>query len=191
MEGVPDRLEARIVHASGSRTVSGGFHGCVPRASGIAGEGEATGMPEVRLHASRREQQARRDESTENVPPTEANRTDVRQAISPAAQARKRMTHREPARRGCSYDDVRRQKSVRRIARRDARGAARQIGGATLAQGHSARRADARGGGTGVRTVRGVAQRIQPRRRSQLPWPGPTRSEGHDGRRPDRSRVVP
>jgi len=33
----------------------------------------------------------------ENVLPTEANRTAVKQAISPTAQARKRLTHREPA----------------------------------------------------------------------------------------------
>jgi hypothetical protein len=39
------------------------------------------------------------------VRPTEANRTDVKQAISSIAQARKRVTHREPARRGCSYEE--------------------------------------------------------------------------------------
>src|SRR5690349_22408108 len=33
----------------------------------------------------------------------------LKQAISPTAQARKRLTRREPARRGCSYEDVRRQ----------------------------------------------------------------------------------
>jgi hypothetical protein len=49
---------------------------------------------------------------------------------------------------------VRWQKSVRRIARRDARGAARQIGGAALAEELSERRADALDGGSEARTVR-------------------------------------
>jgi hypothetical protein len=39
------------------------------------------------------------------VRPTEANRTDVKQAISSIAQARKRMTRREPTRRGYWYEE--------------------------------------------------------------------------------------
>jgi len=69
---------------------------------------------------------------------------NVKQAISSIAQARKRMTRREPTRRGCSYENVRWQKSVRRIELHPARGAARQVGGVTLAEELSPRRADAR-----------------------------------------------
>jgi hypothetical protein len=42
---------------------------------------------------------------------------DVDQAITSRERARKRSTHREPARRGYGYEEVRWQKSVRRIAR--------------------------------------------------------------------------
>jgi hypothetical protein len=42
---------------------------------------------------------------------------------------------REPTRRGCSYEELRRQKSVRRIARHVVRGAARQADGEALTEG--------------------------------------------------------
>jgi len=43
--------------------------------------------------------------------------TDVDQAITSCERLRKQSTHREPARRGYWYEEVRWQKSVRRIAR--------------------------------------------------------------------------
>jgi hypothetical protein len=91
------------------------------------------------------------------------------------------MTHREPTRRGCSYEDVRRQKSVRRTP------AHRRIpdpqGEETpwrWPRENSARRADAPGGGSEARTVREprVALRQWSERRSAAPgkpWPIVTR----------------
>lgn len=86
--------------------------------------------------------------------PAEANRTAVKQANSPVTQARKRRTPPGTDEARVLVQDVRRQTSVRRIARRSARGAARRIDGATLAEKLAAARADARGGGSEVRTVR-------------------------------------
>jgi len=146
---------------AGRRSLSDGRHlGAFPRLASFtrASRRRSWRLPRVRIPRERNDTRGRGDRDVrgpvrthrdgnnkptavttrENVRPTEANRTDVRQAISPIAQARKRMTHREPARRGCSYEDVRRQKSVRRIARRDARGTARRIGDTALAEGYSA-----------------------------------------------------
>jgi len=90
------------------------------------------------------------------------------------------------------YEDVRWQKSVRRIARHDARRAARQVGGAALAQGRSAWRADARSGGlprgeNGARScvTLSATRQARPRR------PGQPGRSGHDGRRSDLHAFVP
>jgi len=64
----------------------------------------------------------------------EVNRSAVKQA-SPRARKRRSLRRQEPTRRGCSYEDVRWQKSVRRIARRVARGAARRFGRSGAGQG--------------------------------------------------------
>jgi len=86
---------------------------------------------------------------------------------------------------------VRWQKSVRRIARRPARGAARQVGGAALAEELSRRCADAHGGGSEVRTVREVVRRIPTRKRPRHQRSGQPGRSRHDGRRPDCARVAP
>lgn len=150
------------VHADGARTISAAPTGAmVARASSHTRE-RRQGYQRLGPHAPHREDNARSGGPIENVRPAEANRTAVKQAISPVAQARKRWTPREPTRRGCSYEDVRRQTSVRRIARRSARGAARRIDGATLAEELSAARADARSGGSEVTTVRAGARSHRP-----------------------------
>jgi len=76
------------------------------------------------VHASRREENARRGEMSQKASlciPAEVSRTVVQQAISSTALARKRSTQGEPTMRGYWYEDVRWQKSVRRIARCDVR----------------------------------------------------------------------
>lgn len=92
--------------------------------------------------------------SGDPVRPAEANGADVHQAITRVVQLRKQVTRPEPTRRGYGYQGVRWQKSVRRIARRPGRRAARRGDGARLAEESSASRAGARGGGSEARTVR-------------------------------------
>jgi hypothetical protein len=72
------------------------------------------------------------------------------------------VRHWKPTRHGYSYEDVRWQKSVRRIARRSTRGAARRVGCFGAGQGMRRTLADARGGGSEVRTVCVTAQRLHP-----------------------------
>jgi len=96
------------------------------------------------------------------VRPAEANGPDVDQAITRVVQLRKQVTRPEPTKRGYGYQGVRWQKSVRRIARRPGRRAARQDDEATLAEEHSASRAGARSGGSEVRTVRASCSETKP-----------------------------
>jgi len=140
---------ARIVHASARRVILAALTEAHARASGVTTMREATGVSEVRFArvAAGRQRPPGRLRRGETCDPPKRIALNVTQAISSIARARKRLTHREPTRRGCSYEDVRWQKSVRRIARRDARGAARQVVGTALAQGRFARRADARSEG--------------------------------------------
>jgi len=126
-----------------------------------------------------------------NVQPTEASRTDVESGDLLGCEARKRSTQREPARRGCWYEDVKWQKSVRRIARRDARRAARQIDGVALAEECFVRRADARDGNSEARTVRVACDVFKPESKHDTATgvtPGPSR---HDERRLDHGRCNP
>jgi hypothetical protein len=81
---------------------------------------------------------------------------------------------------------VRWQKLVRRIARRDARGTARRIDDAALAQGLSERRADAHGGGLEARTVRGSHDASKPGGKCGSAAGGNPGRLRHGGRRPDR-----
>jgi len=74
----------RIVHAGGSRR-SRRLPRPQLRASGGVAEGEATGMPEVRSARIATGTTSPRGDTTERVRPTEANRSAVRQAISPVA----------------------------------------------------------------------------------------------------------
>jgi len=79
---------ARIVHAIGLRAVLAASMGAqVARATGVAWERRQGGQ-RYGPHASRWEDNAHRGDTTTEVRPTEANRTDVRQAMSPIAQAR-------------------------------------------------------------------------------------------------------
>jgi hypothetical protein len=154
--------------------------------------GEATGVSEVRFaRVTSGGQRLTRRISKGNVQPTEASRTDVESGDLLGCEARKRSTQREPARRGCWYEDVKWQKSVRRIARRDARRAARQIDGVALAEEGFVRRADARDGDSEVRTVRVACGVFKPESKHDTATgvtPGPSR---HDGRRLDHGRCNP
>ena len=146
-------------------------------------------MSEVRsFHALRREDNARRGEIPKRGH-VGTHRSDsfCREAdgISDGGRASVRPT-RKPARYGCSYEDVRWQKLVRRIARRDARGTARRIDGAALAQGLSERRADAHGGGLEARTVRGLHDASKPGCTCGSAAGGNSGRSRHGGRRPDR-----
>jgi len=103
-EGIPDRLTACIVHASGSgrsrRLPRGGT-----RASGMLPVGEATGISEVRSARTATGTTSPSRRSKENVRPTKANRSDVRQAISPPCPRESVGTRQEPTGRGCWYEE--------------------------------------------------------------------------------------
>lgn len=118
--------------------------------------------------------------------PTEATRPAVKQTGSPDGGRASVRPPREPARYGCSYEDVRWQKPVRRIARRDARGTARRIDDAALAQGLSERRADAHGGGLEAKTVRESCVASKPGGAYGEAAGGNPGRLRHGGRRPDR-----
>jgi len=153
------RVVSRVVRSRGRIEGGlGGSHEPRARASVTSPWERRQGCQRQGVHASRREEDARRGEMSpegQSVQPAEANRTVVKQAVSSPSLARERLTQGEPTMRGYWYEEVRWQKSVQRIARCSVRCAARQAGGVTLAEEHSARRADVRGGGFEVRTVRG------------------------------------
>jgi hypothetical protein len=149
-------------------------HGTRRASDAGPGVGIATEMSEARPHTSREEDNASRDErQTGNCGPPKRIQTWREPGDSPGKKAW------EPTRHGCSYEEVRRQKSVRRIVRASAaRGAARQVGGTALAQKRFARRADARSGGqprgeNGVRSS--VTSRQETKRRSAR-WGNPVRA---------------
>jgi len=123
------------------------------------------------------------------VRPAEANRPE-REAGGLLDRGRASALRIENQRgAGARTKNVRWQKSVRRIARRPARGAARRVVGAALANELSAHCADAHGGGSEVRTVREPATLSYPRA-SVARRPGKLGRARHDGRRPDCSRVT-
>jgi len=102
---------------------SHGREAAVSAASTVAHSRERNGLSWKRRqgcqrlgkHASRWEDNAHHaDCPIGNVPPAEANRSDVKQAISSIAQPRKRLTRRERTKRGCWYEDVRWQRSAKR-----------------------------------------------------------------------------
>jgi hypothetical protein len=168
--------------------LGGSWESLNARASG-ASPGEATGVSEARsARIATGRQRPPRWHTRGIVRPAEANRLPCKQAISPATPSAKAPgRQREPTRRGCWYEDVKWQKSVRRIARRDLRRAVRQVGGVTLAKEHSALRADTRGGGSEARTVRVPSRGSQPREPCDGAVGQGNRVESwHDGRRSDR-----
>jgi hypothetical protein len=69
--------------------------------------GRRQGRQRFGSHASRREDNAHRDGSPEGetCDPPKRIVLNVKQAISSIARTRKRSTHREPTRRGCSYEE--------------------------------------------------------------------------------------
>jgi hypothetical protein len=107
MEGIPDRHSS--AHRSRGRAGDGlgGLHGCAGsrerQATREGGDRDVRGS--VRTHRDgNKTPTAMPLRRKGDVRPAEANRTDVRQAIPPIAQARKRRTHREPTRRGYWYE---------------------------------------------------------------------------------------
>jgi hypothetical protein len=174
---VLDRWKAlRIVlapHRSRGRGTDdlGGSHGCVVARAPSHTRERRQGCQRLGPHAPPREDNARSGGQVENVRPAEANRAVVKQAISPVTPARKRRT-------APGTDEVRvlvRRRETADIgpthrARVSVRGAARPIDGAALAEELSAMRADARGGGSEVRTVRAGA-RSSHRPGGRRAWP--------------------
>jgi hypothetical protein len=96
---------ARIVHASARRVILAALTEAHARASGVTTMREATGVSEVRFArvAAGRQRPPGRLRRGETCDPPKRIALNVTQAISSIAQARKRLTHREPTRRGCSY----------------------------------------------------------------------------------------
>jgi len=128
----------------------------------------------------------------ETVRPAKANRPE-REAGDLLERAGAKASDAFESRRGAGArtKNVRWQKSVRRIARRPGRGAARQVDGAALTEELSARCADAHDGGSEARTVREVVRHFETRKRARPGRAGqPTRAR-HDGRRSDCLVVVP
>jgi hypothetical protein len=194
MEGISGRHSARLVHASVSAAASAALEESRERASGTGPAGEATGMSEARsARIATGRQRPPWWNTTGIVRPAEANRSAVEQAISPTAlgaQAPRRR--RKPTRRGCCYVEVNWQKPVRRIARLAVRLSAKGVGAGALAEENSARRADTRGGGFKVRTVR-VSPRLSNQgvhaalrrgrpRRVEARWKASRRSSGCSAR---------
>jgi len=138
MEGISDRSSSSHVHAIGLRAVSAASTDAqVARATWHTWE-RRQGCQRYGSHASRREENAHRGDNTTNVWPTEANRSDVTQAITPGVRRASAWHTGNLRGAGARTKNVSRQKSVRRIARRDARGAARQVGDTALVEELSA-----------------------------------------------------
>jgi hypothetical protein len=98
---------AHLVHAGARRVISAAFREAHARASGVTTMGDATGVPEVRFArvTAGRQRPPRRLPKGRTCDPPKRIVLNVKQAISSIAQARKRLTHREPTRRGCSYEE--------------------------------------------------------------------------------------
>lgn len=157
MEGTSDRLSG----AQRSRVRAGADLGdsrkgleraSVPRASGSRDRGVRGPVHEHR-DGKTTPAAVKSPKGTPCDPPKRIGAA-VKQPISPDEQRASAGRAGEPARHGYSYEEVRWQKSVRRIACRCPRGVARRIGGTALAEERSASCADAHRGGSEARTVR-------------------------------------
>jgi hypothetical protein len=107
MEDTPDHTAARIVHAIELEAVCGRLRRGEPRER-RATSNDATGVPEVRLRGP-------------SAWSTEAIRPNVNQAIPRARATRERRDAAGTNVKRVLVRNVRWQKSIRRIARRDAR----------------------------------------------------------------------
>jgi hypothetical protein len=119
-KALSDRLFVRSFTRADGRAISAALGWARGRANVHGTAREATGASEARYArvTAGRQRPPRRSPFGDHVRPAEANCADVHQPIFLETAPLLRRTAREPTRRGYGYEDVRWQKSVRRIARR-------------------------------------------------------------------------